>query len=120
MAIRQRSRLLELEDRPTAIVAINDILALGVLRAAGDRGLHVPEDFSLVGFDDIPVASYLVPRLTTASKDAVRMGREAVRLALSRIEDPGRPCRVVAIPSQFIVRELTGPVPDRECLGEWH
>lgn len=107
------SRLLELEDRPTAIVAINDILALGVLRAAGDRKLRVPEDFSLVGFDDIPVANYLVPRLTTASKDAVRMGREAVRLALSRIEDPGRPCRVVAIPSQFIVRESTGPVPDR-------
>ena len=108
------SRLLKLEERPTAIVAINDILAHGVLRAAGDRGLHIPNDFSLVGFDDIPASRYLVPRLTTASKDPVRMGREAVRLALTRIEDPGQPCRVVAIPSQFIVRESTGPVPDRD------
>ena len=106
------SRLLQLENRPTAIIAINDILALGVLRAAGDLGLHVPQDFSLVGFDDIPAARYLVPRLTTASKDPVRMGREAVRLALSRIEDPGQPSRIVTIPSQFIVRESTGPVPD--------
>ena len=107
------SRLLTSENPPTAIVAINDILALGVLRAAGDYGLQVPEDFSLVGFDDIPAARYLVPRLTTASKDAVRMGREAVHLALSRIDNPGQPSRVVRIPSQFIVRESTGPVPGR-------
>lgn len=111
------SRLLDLENRPTAIVAINDILAHGVLRAAGDRGLHVPEDFSLVGFDDIPAARYLVPRLTTASKDAVRMGREAIHLALSRIEDPSQPSRVVQIPSIFIIRESTGPAPSRKAMS---
>lgn len=110
---RAATRLLTIESRPTAIVAINDILAHGVLRAAADQRLRVPEDFSLVGFDDIPAARYLVPRLTTSSKDAVRMGREAVHLALSRIEDPSQPSRVVRIPSKFIVRESTGPVPDR-------
>jgi LacI family transcriptional regulator len=104
-------RLFDLDDRPTAIVAINDILALGVLRAASDRGLRVPQDLSIVGYDDMPAAQYLVPRLTTASKDSVQMGREAVRLALSRIENPGQPSRVVAIPTQFIVRESTGPAP---------
>jgi DNA-binding LacI/PurR family transcriptional regulator len=106
-------RLLQLKNHPTAIVAINDILALGVLRAAGDQGLHVPQDFSLVGFDDIPAARYLVPRLTTASKDAVRMGREAVRLALRRIEDPSQPSTVIRIPSQLIIRESTSLVPSR-------
>lgn len=107
-------RLLQLEHPPTAIVAINDLLAHSVLRAAGDLGLRVPQDFSLVGFDDIPAARYLVPRLTTVSKDAVRAGREAVCLALSRIEDPSRPSRVVRIPSQFVVRESTGPAPSRD------
>jgi LacI family transcriptional regulator len=104
-------RLLDMSDRPTAIIAINDLLAMAVLRAAGDRGLRAPEDFSLVGFDDIPMARYLTPRLTTASKDAVRLGREAVRLALMRIEDPSRPCQVVTLPARFIVRESTGPAP---------
>lgn len=104
-------RLLEMDSRPTAIIAINDLLAIGVLRAAGDLGLRVPANFSLVGFDDIPVARYLVPRLTTASKDAVRLGREAVRLVLGRIENPGRPRQIVAIPAQFVIRDSTGPAP---------
>lgn len=104
-------RLLEMNNRPTAIVAINDLLAIGVLRAAGDLGLRAPADFSLIGFDDIPAASYLVPRLTTASKDAVRLGREAVRLVLGRIEEPGRPRQIVSVPAQFVIRESTGPAP---------
>lgn len=104
-------QLLASPTRPTAILAVNDLLAIGVLRAAGDCGLSVPKDVSVVGFDDIQVARYMVPRLTTASRDAVRMGREAVRLALTRIEDPDRPCRVVSVPSEFIVRESTAPAP---------
>lgn len=105
-------RLLALPARPTALLAINDLLAIGVLRAAGDLGLRVPADLSLVGFDDIPEAKYLVPRLTTASKDAVWMGREAVRLALGRIQAPNRPQQTVRIASQFVIRESTGPTPD--------
>lgn len=104
-------RLLALPERPTAIIAINDLLAMGVLRAAGDHGMRVPEDVSVVGFDDIPAAKYLTPRLTTASKDAVRLGREAVRLALMRIEEPNRPCEIVTLPARFIVRESTGSAP---------
>jgi DNA-binding LacI/PurR family transcriptional regulator len=102
-------RLLALPERPTAILAINDLLAIGVLRAAGDVGLLVPADLSVVGFDDIDAARYLTPRLTTASKDAVRLGREAVRLALQRIQHPALPRQVVNVPTQFVVRESTGP-----------
>ncbi len=104
-------RLLEHRERPTAIIAINDLLAIGVLRAAADLGLRVPADFSLVGFDDILEAKYLVPRLTTASKDAVRLGREAAKLALGRIQNPGRPHQVVDVPTRFIIRDSTAIAP---------
>lgn len=104
-------QLLKLPERPTAIIAINDLLAMGVLRAAGDLGLHIPADLSLVSYDDIPEAKYLVPRLTTVSKDAVRLGREAVRLVLERIQDHSRPRQRIDIPARFIIRESTGPAP---------
>lgn len=102
-------QLLSLADRPTAIIAINDLMAIAALRAADDHGLRVPADLSLVGFDDIPEAKYLVPRLTTATKSAERLGREAVRLALARLQDPTLPHQVVEIPARFLIRESTGP-----------
>ena len=104
-------QLLALPDRPTALLAVNDLLAMGVLRAASDCGLRVPADVSLVGFDDIPGARFLVPRLTTASKDAVHMGREAIRLVLSRLHDPALPRQIVTFPTRFVIRESTGPAP---------
>lgn len=102
-------QLLALAERPTAIIAINDLLALGVLRAAADCGLGVPADLSVLGFDDIELARYLAPRLTTASRDAVRMGREAVRLALARLQAPDLPRQLVEIPSELVIRQSTGP-----------
>lgn len=104
-------QLLKLPVRPTALLVINDLLAIGALRAATDLGLRVPADLSLVGYDDIPLANYLAPRLTTSSKDMVRVGREAVRLLLARIREPDRPHQRVGIEARFIVRESTGPAP---------
>jgi LacI family transcriptional regulator len=104
-------RLLKLPMRPTALLAINDLLAIGALRAAGDLGLNVPADLSLVGYDDIPMTSYLVPRLTTSSKDMAKVGRGAVKLLLTRIQDPDRPQQRIEVQAQFIVRESTGPAP---------
>jgi LacI family transcriptional regulator len=104
-------KLLHLHPRPTAIIAINDLMAIGVLRAAGDLGLNIPRDLSVVSFDNIPIAQYLVPRLTTASKDAVRLGKEAVRLVLERIQSPNQPRQKIHIPARFIVRESTGLAP---------
>jgi len=106
-------QLLQLPEPPTAIIAINDLLAIGALRAAADLGLHIPADLSLVSYDDIPEAKYLIPRLTTVSKDAARLGREAVRLVLERIQDPSRPRQRIDVPAQFIIRESTGPAPSR-------
>ena len=103
--------LLRRPDRPTALVAINDLLAIGVLRAAGDLGLRVPQDLSLVGYDDIPLSSYTVPRLTTVSKDALRSGRDAFQLLLERIQNPDRPRQRRVNSARFIIRESTGRAP---------
>ncbi|MCX6030706.1 MAG: LacI family DNA-binding transcriptional regulator [Chloroflexi bacterium] len=104
-------QLLKLPARPTALLVINDLLTIGALRAASDLGLRVPADLSLVGYDDIPLASYLTPRLTTSSKDMVRVGREVVKLLLARIQDPERPQQRIDVKAQFIIRESTGPAP---------
>ncbi|MBN1873613.1 MAG: LacI family DNA-binding transcriptional regulator [Anaerolineae bacterium] len=104
-------QLLRLPARPTALLAINDLLAIGALRAASDLGLRVPADLSLVGYDDIPLSSYLSPRLTTSSKDMIRVGREVVKLLLARIQDPDRSHQRVDVHAQFIIRESTGPAP---------
>jgi LacI family transcriptional regulator len=104
-------QLLNLPARPTALLVINDLLAIGALRAASDLGLRVPADLSLVGYDDIPLASYLTPRLTTSSKDMVRVGREAAKMLLARIRDPDRPHQRVDVQARFIIRESTGPAP---------
>ncbi|MCL4266326.1 MAG: LacI family transcriptional regulator [Anaerolineae bacterium] len=104
-------QLLSLPARPTALIAINDLLAVGVLRAARDLGLDVPTDLSLVGYDDIQIAQYLIPRLTTVSKDSIRVGREAVKQLLARIAEPDLPYQKLSIPPRLIIRESTGPAP---------
>jgi LacI family transcriptional regulator len=104
-------KLLQAPSRPTAVIVINDLLAIGVLRAAADLGLHVPRDLSLVSYDDIPMAKYMAPRLTTVSKDALRLGHEAFKLLLERIRNPDRPRQMQVEPARFIIRESTGSAP---------
>ena len=104
-------QLLTLPSRPTALLAINDLLAIGAMRAIKDLNLQIPQDISLVGYDDIPVASYLIPRLSSASKDGEKMGREAVKLLLAHLQDPDRPSQEIKLPARLILRESTGPAP---------
>ena len=68
------TQLMELPEPPTAIVAPTDVLAMGMLHEAHRRGLHVPDDLSIAGFDDIPVAAYTVPALTTVRMPTERHG----------------------------------------------
>jgi LacI family transcriptional regulator len=102
--------LLSRPDRPTALLVINDMLAIAVMRAAGDLGLTIPGDLSVAGFDDIPFSSYTMPRLTTVSGRAEDSGREAVRLLLRRFAEPDLPRQVTETDVELIVRESTGPV----------
>jgi len=104
-------KLLKLPHRPTAIIAINDLLAISTIRAAGDLGLRIPDDLSVVGFDNIPMANYLMPRLTTVTKDAYNAGRNAFEVLLARMQYPDVPQQVIHIPAKLIIRESTGPVP---------
>ena len=109
-AYRAAYTLLSRPDRPTALLAINDMLAIAVMRAAHDLGLTIPGDLSVAGFDDIPFSNYVSPRLTTVSGRAEESGRDAVRLLLNRFADPDLPQQVTTAKVELIVRESTGPV----------
>jgi DNA-binding LacI/PurR family transcriptional regulator len=104
--------LLSRPDRPTALLVINDMLAMAAMRAASDLGLTIPGDLSVAGFDDIPFSSYTLPRLTTVSGRAEESGRDAVRLLLRRFAEPDLPQQVTTSEAQLIVRESTGPVAE--------
>jgi LacI family transcriptional regulator len=106
-------KLLQDSKRPTALIVVNDLLAMGVMRAAVDLGLKIPQDLSVVGYDDIPFARYLTPRLTTVSKNPVGLGQEAVKLLLARIQEPDRPQQTINLPPRVMIRESTGPVPGK-------
>ena len=97
----------QLDDRPTAIFAANDRMALGAMAAISDLGLRVPEDVALVGFDDVPMSSYLRPALTTVSVSAHELGKKAMDILLADIE--GRSTRRrVRVATQLIVRDSCG------------
>ena len=104
-------QLLQLPARPTAIIAINDLLAIGAVRAAADLGLNIPADLSLISYDDIPMANYLVPRLTTVTKDTLNLGRKAFSTLLARIQNPKLPRQQFYNPAKLIIRESTGTAP---------
>jgi DNA-binding LacI/PurR family transcriptional regulator len=95
--------------RSTALFAVTDILALGVLDAAGEAGLAVPVDLSVVGFDDIPAAATSRPALTTVAQDLFGQGRSAARLALRMVA--GHAVRSPRIAAELQVRSTTGPAP---------
>ncbi len=104
-------QLLKLDSRPTAIIAINDLLAIGTVRAAADLGFRVPTDLSVLSYDDVPMADFLVPRLTTVTKDAVNLGRKAFEILLARLQNPELPRQHAYCPVSLIIRESTGPAP---------
>lgn len=100
--------------RPTAILAMSDVIAIGAMRAARDLGFEVPGDMSVVGFDDIDLASHVDPALTTVHQPIDRKGEEAVRMLVAVIERPSsvRP-EHRHLDTRLIVRGSTGPVSRR-------
>ncbi len=95
-------------DRPTAIFAGSDLQALGVLEAARLRKLRVPQDLSVVGYDDVPLAQWSSPPLTTVHQPLRRMAEEATRMLL-RPADPGRADRRIELATHLVVRQSTAP-----------
>jgi len=101
-------RLLALDDPPTAVFAASDAIALGALVSLRRHGLRVPDDVALVGFDDIPLAAYVNPPLTTVRLPARQLGEEAARLLVALVE--GRPVETtqILLETTLIVRESCG------------
>jgi LacI family transcriptional regulator len=100
--------LLEREDPPTALVAANSAMTIGVMHALRSRGLEVPEDIALVAFDDFEWSDLFRPRLTVVAQPTRAIGARAVQLLLARIADPDRPARSVRLKPTFVHRESCG------------
>lgn len=97
--------LLALPERPTAVFVGNDMMAMGALRALADAGVSVPEQMSLVGYDNIELAHYLVPALTSIEQPKAGMGALAVDTLLARIKAPDSSRRVLTLTPELIVRD---------------
>jgi LacI family transcriptional regulator len=102
------SELLRRPDAPTAIFACNDLMAIGVLRAAAELARRVPADLAVVGFDDIELAAFTEPRLTTVRQPTTEMGRRAVELLIDRIGSRDRPSRREIFPTTLTIRASCG------------
>jgi len=100
--------LLDGPDRPTAIFAGSDLQALGVLEAARVKGLRVPEDLSVVGYDDVPLAQWSSPPLTTVHQPLRAMAEEAARMLL-RPDAPGAAAQRIELATNLVVRQSTAP-----------
>jgi LacI family transcriptional regulator len=107
--------LLARADRPTAIVGFNDKVAVGAMRAAAERGLRVPEDVSIAGFDDIDLSRATQPMLTTVRQPLEEMGRMAVGLLLRLMDRHALHALHVELATELVVRGSTGPVPARSA-----
>jgi DNA-binding LacI/PurR family transcriptional regulator len=103
-------------DRPATVTAIlcgNDTMALGVLRALAERGLRVPDDVSVVGFDDIPEASYYTPPLTTVRQDFGEVGRKALNVLVDRMSGASDTGPRARVSPELIVRQSAARPRDR-------
>jgi LacI family transcriptional regulator len=103
------STLLDRPHPPTAIFASNDVMAMGVMDAVRNRGLRVPEDVSVIGFDDIPQASLIRPALTTISQPLEKMGRVATQMLLDLLHQPDKKIDRIELPTQLVVRDSCKP-----------
>jgi LacI family transcriptional regulator len=117
LAFEKVSQLIASGAQFTAVCAFNDTSAIGAIRALSDVGIACPQDVSVVGFDDIGVAGFYTPRLTTVRQPLEDMGRRAVEALIARIREPNKhhPAKVVLQP-ELIVRESTqrlGRIPIR-------
>jgi len=96
--------LLDMDDPPTVLICANDVVALGAMNAAAERGVAVPEFISIVGFDDLPTSSWPLVQLTTVAYDLAEMSREAGRLVVDLVSSPEGPFQHVVLPTTLVRR----------------
>jgi LacI family transcriptional regulator len=102
--------ILKMEPRPSAIFALNDLMALGALRAAAEAGYSVPRDLAVVGYDDLEITHFTNPPLTTIAQPKKEIGAQAIHLLVERISQKNRPPTRLVLSPELIVRRSTQPV----------
>jgi LacI family transcriptional regulator len=107
---RVTSEFLARRSPPTAIFACNDLMAIGALRAADEVGCRVPADLSVIGFDDIELARFTNPPLTTIAQDKAEIGLQAVRRLAERISAKNGVFHRSILPTSLVLRASTGPI----------
>lgn len=100
-------QLLAVDPQLTAVLCFSDVMATSVVEAAAERGLRVPGDLSVVGFDDTPFAAHTRPRLTTVHQDVLEKGRLAARAVIALLDDPDSPVEHVVLPTSLVIRDST-------------
>ena len=109
--------LLNLAEPPTAIFAVNDLAALGAIHAISEASLHIPQDISVVGFNDLFHASHMTPSLTTMQVPHRAMGAHAAERLLDMVVDGVAPEHPLLLPVTLVERQSTGPAPQRRPGG---
>jgi DNA-binding LacI/PurR family transcriptional regulator len=104
-------RMMKLEPRPTAVLALSDIIAWGIIEAARENKMHVPNDLAVVGFDDLLASRLISPALTTVRQPTIEKGKRAAQLFIQilRCETPTTEAEKVLLPVQLIVRASSVP-----------
>jgi LacI family transcriptional regulator len=109
--------LLRLLPRPTAILACNDMIALGALMAVREEKLNCPDDISIIGFDGLDVTETTTPQLSSVYQSSYQLGAEAVQLALDRFADTSSPVRHIVLKTELKIRESVAPPPKLESAN---
>jgi LacI family transcriptional regulator len=99
--------ILKMNPRPTAIFALNDLMALGALRAAAEADCSVPDDLAVVGYDDLEIARFTNPPLTTISQPKKAIGAQAINLLVDRISHKSLPPSRLVLPPELVIRRST-------------
>ena len=107
------TRLAEDAGLPSALFAQNDQMAVGAIHAARELGMKIPDDLAVIGVDDMPLASYFDPPLTTMRQDLLEIGRQAAELLLLAVGTPGTPGEHQLLPAELVVRGTTAPNSER-------
>ena len=106
-------KLLAKKSRPTAIFAANDDMAAGVMMAAHQMGIKIPQELSVAGFDDTPVAHQIWPALTTVRQPILQMAKKATELLIKQLRGKDVQLPASMLTSSIITRDSTGPVPKK-------
>lgn len=109
--------LLRMVPRPTAIMACNDMIALGVLQAIREAGLRCPDDISIMGFDGLDLTEMTTPQLSSVYQSPYQLGATAAQLALDRLNEKNSPVRKIVLKTELRIRESVAPPPKTEAPG---